>query len=154
MRTPAPAVRPDARKATKPGPPATPAAHATPAAPGPCGEAIVAGGLVFCSGLVGTDPVTGRPGDGIEAQTRLALRNLGELLAAAGTSLAAVASVSVRYADAADLPAVYAVYARVLTSLPPARSGPARGMLPPGLLLSVGAVAVLPADPATGSQNR
>jgi 2-iminobutanoate/2-iminopropanoate deaminase len=151
MRTPAPTVRLDARKVTKRGTTATPAA---PAAPGPCGEAIVAGGLVFCSGLVGTDPVTGLPGDGVEAQTRLALRNLGGILAAAGTSLAAVASISVRYADAADLPAIYAVYARVLTGLPPARSGPARGTLPPGLLLLVGAVAVVPADPAARSQNR
>jgi 2-iminobutanoate/2-iminopropanoate deaminase len=111
---------------------------------GPCGEAVVAGGFVFCSGAVGVDPATGRPGDGIEAQAELALRNLEAILAAAGAPPSAVTGTTILYADAGDLPAFYAVYARVLTGLPPARSAPGRGALPSGLLVSVGAVAVLP----------
>ena len=55
-----------------------------PAALGPYSQAIVAGGFVFCSGTVGIDPATGVPGNGIEAQTELALRNLGAILAEAG----------------------------------------------------------------------
>jgi hypothetical protein len=47
---------------------------AAPAALGPYSQAIVAGGLVFCSGTAGIDPATGVPGDGVEAQTELALR--------------------------------------------------------------------------------
>ena len=58
-----------------------------PAALGPYSQAIVAGGFVFCSGTAGIDPATGVPGDGIEAQTELALRNPGGILTAAGTSL-------------------------------------------------------------------
>ena len=58
-----------------------------PAARGPYSQAIVAGGLVFCSGTAGIDPATGVPGDGIEAQTELALRNLDAILTAAGASL-------------------------------------------------------------------
>jgi len=42
---------------------------AAPTALGPYSQAIVAGGFVFCSGTAGIDPATGRPGDGIEAQT-------------------------------------------------------------------------------------
>ena len=59
---------------------------AAPAALGPYSQAIVAGGFVFCSGTAGIDPATGVPGDGIEAQTELALRNLDAILTA-GTSL-------------------------------------------------------------------
>lgn len=40
-----------------------------PDALGPYSQAIVAGGLVFCSGMAGIDPATGVIADGIEAQT-------------------------------------------------------------------------------------
>ena len=43
-----------------------------PAALGPYSQAIVAGGLVFCSGTAGIDPATGAAPDGIEAQTEQA----------------------------------------------------------------------------------
>ena len=39
-------------------------------------QAIVAGGLIFCSGMAGIDPSTGAIPDGIEAQTEQALANL------------------------------------------------------------------------------
>ena len=40
-----------------------------PEALGPYSQAIVAGGMVFCSGMTGIDPATGEIPDGIEAQT-------------------------------------------------------------------------------------
>ena len=43
-----------------------------PAALGPYSQAIVAGGLIFCSGMAGIDPSTGTIPDGIEAQTEQA----------------------------------------------------------------------------------
>jgi 2-iminobutanoate/2-iminopropanoate deaminase len=49
--------------------------------------AIVAGGMVFCSGMTGIDPATGAVADGIEAQTDQALRNLAAVLSAAGASM-------------------------------------------------------------------
>jgi 2-iminobutanoate/2-iminopropanoate deaminase len=61
--------------------------HAPPAI-GPYSQPIVAGGFVFCSGAAGIDPATGEIPDGIEAQTRLALRNLSAILTAAGVSMA------------------------------------------------------------------
>src|SRR3954467_8567851 len=65
-----------------------------PAALGPYSQAIVAGGLVFCSGTVGIDPGTGSPADGIEAQTAQALQNLAAVLEAAGTSMADLVKVT------------------------------------------------------------
>lgn len=52
-----------------------------PAAIGPYSQAIIAGGLVFCSGMAGIDPATGKVPEGIEAQTEQALVNLAAVLA-------------------------------------------------------------------------
>jgi len=117
---------------------------AAPAALGPYSQAIVAGGLVFCSGTAGIDPATGVPGDGIEAQTELALRNLDAILTAAGTSLQALVKTTIFYANVEDFATINAVYARFMPDPPPARSAPANVQLPRGLLISIDAVAVLP----------
>ena len=114
-----------------------------PAALGPYSQAIVAGNLVFCSGTAGIDPATGVPGDGIEAQTELALRNLDAILAAAGASLSTLVKTTIFYANVEDFAAMNAVYARFMPDPPPARSAPANVALPRGLLISIDAVALL-----------
>ena len=116
-----------------------------PTALGPYSQAIVAGGFVFCSGTVGIDPANGVPGDGVEAQTELALRNLDAILTAAGTSLSALVKTTIFYSNVEDFAAINAVYARFMPDPPPARSAPANVVLPRGLLISIDAVAVLPA---------
>jgi 2-iminobutanoate/2-iminopropanoate deaminase len=115
-----------------------------PTALGPYSQAIVAGSFVFCSGTVGIDPATGVPGDGVEAQTELALRNLDAILTAAGTSLSALVKTTIFYSNVEEFAAINAVYARFMPDPPPARSAPANVVLPRGLLISIDAVAVLP----------
>ncbi len=115
-----------------------------PAALGPYSQAIVAGGLVFCSGTAGIDPATGVPGDGIEAQTELALRNLEAILTTAGASLSALVKTTIFYANVEDFATINAIYARFMPDPPPARSAPANVALPRGLLISIDAIAVLP----------
>jgi 2-iminobutanoate/2-iminopropanoate deaminase len=115
-----------------------------PAALGPYSQAIVAGSLVFCSGTVGIDPATGVPGDGVEAQTKLALRNLDAILTAAGTSMSALVKTTIFYTNVEDFATINAVYARFMPDPPPARSAPANVVLPRSLLISIDAVAVLP----------
>ena len=117
---------------------------AAPAALGPYSQAIVAGGFVFCSGTAGIDPGTGQPGDGIEAQTELALRNLEAILTAAGSSLSALVKMTIFYANVEDFAKLNDVYARHMPDPPPARSAPANVRLPRGLLVSIEAIAVLP----------
>jgi 2-iminobutanoate/2-iminopropanoate deaminase len=117
---------------------------AAPAALGPYSQAIVAGGFVFCSGAAGIDPANGLPGEGIEAQTELALRNLEAILTAAGASLSALVKTTIFYANVADFATINEVYARFMPDPPPARSAPANVALPRGLLISIEAVAVLP----------
>jgi 2-iminobutanoate/2-iminopropanoate deaminase len=116
-----------------------------PAALGPYSQAIIANGLVFCSGTAGIDPATGAVAEGIEAQAEQALRNLDAILAAAGASLATLVKTTIFYQNVDDFAAINAVYARYMPEPPPARSAPANVNLPRGLLISIDAIAVLAA---------
>ena len=116
-----------------------------PAALGPYSQAIVAGGFVFCSGTAGIDPATGVAADGIEAQTEQALRNLAAVLEAAGASMADLVKTTIFYADVDDFGRLNEVYARHMPDPPPARSAPANVRLPHGLLVSIEAIAAVPA---------
>ena len=116
-----------------------------PAALGPYSQAIVAGGLIFCSGMAGIDPATGAIPDGIEAQTEQALANLGAVLADAGASMDDVVKTTIFYANVEDFARLNEVYARHMPDPPPARSAPANVRLPRDLLVSIEAIAVMTA---------
>jgi 2-iminobutanoate/2-iminopropanoate deaminase len=116
-----------------------------PAALGPYSQAIIANGFIFCSGTAGIDPATGAVAEGIEAQAEQALRNLDAILAAAGASLATLVKTTIFYQNVDDFATINAVYARYMPEPPPARSAPANVNLPRGLLISIDAIAVLPA---------
>ena len=113
-----------------------------PAALGPYSQAIVAGGLIFCSGMAGIDPATGTIPDGIEAQTEQALVNLAAVLAEAGASMDDIVKTTIFYDDVEDFGRLNEVYARHMPDPPPARSAPAHIRLPRGLLVSIEAIAV------------
>ena len=55
-----------------------------PKAVGPYSQAVEAGGALYVSGQLPIDGATGRMAEGIEAQTRQSLTNLGHILAEAG----------------------------------------------------------------------
>ena len=113
-----------------------------PAALGPYSQAIVAGGLIFCSGMAGIDPATGTIPEGIEAQTEQALVNLAAVLAEAGASMDDIVKTTIFYDDVEDFGRLNEVYARHMPDPPPARSAPAHIRLPRGLLVSIEAIAV------------
>jgi 2-iminobutanoate/2-iminopropanoate deaminase len=117
---------------------------AAPAALGPYSQAIAANGFVFCSGTAGIDPANGLPGEGIEAQTELALRNLAAILEGAGASMSSIVKTTIFYANVDDFATINEIYARHMPDPPPARSAPANVRLPRGLLISIEAIAVIP----------
>ena len=119
--------------------------NSAPAALGPYSQAIIANGFVLCSVTAGIDPATGAVAEGVEAQAEQALRNLDAILAAAGASLATLVKTTIFYQNVDDFGAINAVYARYMPEPPPARSAPANVNLPRGLLISIDAIAVLPA---------
>ena len=121
------------------------ATDAAPPAIGPYSQAIVANGFVFCAGTPGIDPATGTAPEGAAAQTEQALRNLDAILRAAGSSLANLVKTTIFYRDVDDFAKINEVYARHMPDPPPARSAPANAVLPRGLLVSIEAIAVVPA---------
>jgi len=109
---------------------------------GPYSQAIVAGELVFCSGQIGLDPLTGKlTGSTAGGQARQCLANLEAVLAAAGSSLSEVVKTTVFLVDMADFGEVNEVYAASFPSLPPARSAVAVAALPLGARVEIEAVA-------------
>ena len=116
-----------------------------PSAIGPYSQAVGAAELVFCSGQIGLDPVTGDLVEGgVEAQAERALRNLSAVLDAAGCSLSDVVKTTLFLGDIGDFAAVNAVYGRFMPDPPPARSTFAVAALPKGALVEIEAIAVLP----------
>lgn len=111
---------------------------------GPYQQAVRAGHLVFTSGQIPIDPVTGEVvADGIEAQTRCAVENLKAILEAAGSSLDRVVKTTVFLRDMDDFPAmnkVYATYFRTETA--PARSTVQVARLPRNVAVEIEAVAL------------
>jgi 2-iminobutanoate/2-iminopropanoate deaminase len=112
-----------------------------PAAIGPYSQAIALDRLVFCSGQIGLDPVTGELVDGVEAQTERALRNLAAVLDAAGCTFGDVVKTTIFLADIGDFAAVNGVYGRFVPDPPPARSTFAVAALPRGALVEIEAIA-------------
>ena len=112
-----------------------------PAAIGPYSQAIRAGGLLFASGQIPVDPATGElvRGD-VAAQAEQVCRNIGELLAAAGTGFERVIKTTCFLADIADFAAFNAVYARYFVSKP-ARSCVAVKDIPKGCLCEIEVIA-------------
>ncbi len=117
-----------------------------PAAIGPYSQAVVANGFVFCSGVPGIDPATGKLADGIERQTEQALRNLEAILTAAGASLATLVKTTIFYTNVEDFPVINEIYARHMPDPAPARSAPAGCVLPRGILISIEAIALVEAS--------
>ena len=123
---------------------ATPPERPAPAAIGPYSQAIVAGGLVHCSGQIALDPATGElvAGD-VSAQSERVLKNLAAVLAAAGSDLARVVKCTVYLRTMGDFAAMNAVYARHFPGdAPPARATVAVADLPRGALVEIDCTAL------------
>ncbi|HIR85243.1 MAG TPA: RidA family protein [Candidatus Galloscillospira excrementavium] len=117
-------------------------APTAPAAVGPYCHAKLAGNTLYTSGQLGLDPATGALAQGVEAQARQALENLGAVLRAVGMDYADVTKTTVFLADMGDFAAINAIYAEFFTGEAPARSCVAVKELPKGGLFEIEAVAV------------
>lgn len=115
-----------------------------PRAIGPYSQAIVAGGLVFCSGQVPLHPETGEMvGTDITEQTEQSLKNLFAVLEAAGVGPDRVVKTTVLLSDMADFADMNVVYERMFGNHKPARAAFAVKTLPKNALVEIEAVAAL-----------
>ncbi len=116
-----------------------------PAAIGPYSQAIVANGLIFCSGQVAIDPATNELVEGdIRVQTHRVLQNLSAVLMAAGSEIHHTVETTVFLAHFNDFPAMNEVYAEYFGNARPARSTVQAGSLPKGMLVQIGCIAIIP----------
>jgi 2-iminobutanoate/2-iminopropanoate deaminase len=119
------------------------ATERAPQAIGPYSQAVVAGGFVFASGQIPIDPATGQFVEGgIAEQTEQVLRNVSNLLEAAGTGLARVVKTTVFLADMNDFAAMNETYARFFGGEPPARSTVQAARLPRDARVEIEVVAL------------
>ena len=114
-----------------------------PQAIGPYSQAIKANGFVFTSGQIAIDPATQQvvAGD-VAAQTERVLRNLSEILEAAGSGLGKVVRCTVFLKSMDDFAAMNAVYAKYFSSAPPSRSTVEVARLPRDVLVEIDVIAL------------
>ena len=113
-----------------------------PAAIGPYSQAIEANGFVFASGQIPVDPETGVIPEGIEAQAEQVMKNMKNLLEAAGTSIDQVVKTSVFIKNMDDFATINVIYAKYFEKDCPARSCVEIARLPKDVLLEMEAIAV------------
>jgi 2-iminobutanoate/2-iminopropanoate deaminase len=113
-----------------------------PKALGPYSQALKAGGFIYCSGQIPINPATNAvEATTIEDQTRQAITNLGNVLKAAGSSLAKVVKTTVFISDMNDFAALNGVYAELFGDTKPARSCVQVARLPKDVKLEIEAIA-------------
>ncbi len=113
-----------------------------PKAIGPYSQAVAYDGLVYCSGQIGLDPATMEfVGPTVEEQAEQVMKNLGNVLSAAGSGFDKVIKCTIFLEDMADFAAVNAIYGRFFPMNPPARETVAVRTLPKSGKVEIGCIA-------------
>ncbi|KAJ5354355.1 uncharacterized protein N7496_012788 [Penicillium cataractarum] len=117
---------------------------APPPLPGIYSQAIVANGFVYCSGCVPMDAQTGKIVDGdITVHTHQCIKNIKNILEAAGSDIEKVVKVNVFLSNMDDFAAMNSVYTLYWGDIKPARTCVAVKTLPLNTDVEIECVAVL-----------
>ena len=112
-----------------------------PAAIGPYSQEVISGSLVFTSGQIAINPQNGEvEATDIVGQTEQVMKNLGEVLKAAGSDYTKAVKTTCFLKDMGDFAAFNEIYGRYFTGKP-ARSCVAAAALPKGVLVEVEVIA-------------
>lgn len=104
---------------------------AAPKAVGAYSQAMRSGNMLYTSGQIGLNPVTGEMvGDDVATQAQQVVENLSAVIAAAGGSLHQIVKVTIFLEDMSDFAEVNQIYAAWLDEHKPARSTVAVAALP------------------------
>ncbi len=111
---------------------------------GPYSPALKAGNMLFLSGSIPLDPVSGQvvAGD-ITAQTRRVMDNIKALLEAAGADFSHVVRTTVFMVDLGEFAAMNEIYAGYFSAPYPARSTVQVVKLPKDVRVEIDVIAVL-----------
>ncbi|MBU3189743.1 RidA family protein [Clostridium bowmanii] len=114
-----------------------------PAALGPYSQAVKVGNLLFTSGSLAINSVTGEfINDDIKKATAQSLENLKAILEEAGTTLDKVVKTVVFLKDMDDFAEMNEVYSKYFTINPPARSCVQVAKLPKDALVEIEVIAI------------
>jgi 2-iminobutanoate/2-iminopropanoate deaminase len=109
-----------------------------PAPIGPYSQAVEVNGLMFCSGQIPLDPVSGAMvGNTVGEQAEQVMANSKAVLASADLTLASVVKTTIFLTDMADFQAVNEVYGKHMGATKPARSTIAVLALPKGAKVEI-----------------
>ncbi|MEQ1603641.1 MAG: RidA family protein [Pyrinomonadaceae bacterium] len=115
-----------------------------PGAIGPYSQAVKAGGMVYCSGQIPIDPATGEfVSDDVSEQTDQVLKNLGEVLAAAGVGFGNVVKTTIFLASMDDFALVNQVYGKYFSDNKPARATVQAARLPRDAKVEIDCIAIV-----------
>jgi 2-iminobutanoate/2-iminopropanoate deaminase len=112
-----------------------------PKAIGPYSQAVKANGLLFISGQLPVNPVSGDMPEGIEAQSRQSLENLKAILMAEGLAFSDVVKTTVFLKDMNDFAAMNTVYSTYFTANAPARACVQVAKLPKDAMVEIELIA-------------
>uniref|UniRef100_A0A1I7X783 2-iminobutanoate/2-iminopropanoate deaminase n=1 Tax=Heterorhabditis bacteriophora TaxID=37862 RepID=A0A1I7X783_HETBA len=107
------------------------------------GQAVRVENTIYLSGSLGMDPLTGQLSDGIKGQTHQSLKNIGEVLKAAGVGYGNVVKTTVLLADINDFATVNDIYKEYFIKNFPARAAYQVAVLPKNALVEIEAIAVV-----------
>lgn len=114
-----------------------------PSAIGPYSQGIKVGDMIFTSGQIPVNPVTGEIVTEIKAATKQSLENVKAILEEAGSSLDKVVKVVVFIKDMNDFAVVNEVYGEYFSDNKPARSCVEVARLPKDCLIEIEAIATV-----------
>jgi len=116
-----------------------------PKAIGPYSQAIGANGMLFCSGQIGMDPLTGNlVGDDVSSQCHQVMKNIKAILNEAGCGFDYVVKTTIFLADMNDFGVVNEIYGSYFQEPYPARETVAVKTLPKNALVEITVTALLP----------
>ena len=114
-----------------------------PKAIGPYSQAVEVNGILYISGQLALDPITGKLVEGgITEQTTQVLKNIGEILYAAGYEFSDVVKSTVLLEDMESFKAMNEVYGGIYKIDPPARAAYAVKKLPMGAMVEIETIAI------------
>ncbi|MEL6824275.1 MAG: RidA family protein [Calditrichota bacterium] len=111
---------------------------------GPYNQAVIANGMVYTAGQIAIDPSTNQLMAGtVEEQAHQVLKNLGAVLAEAGSSFGKIVKTTIYLKSMDDFSAVNAIYGTFFSEDAPARSTVEVSRLPKDVLVEIDCIAIV-----------
>ncbi|KAM8810514.1 2-iminobutanoate/2-iminopropanoate deaminase [Eudromia elegans] len=114
-----------------------------PAPLGPYSQAVLVDRTMYIAGQIGLEPSSGQlVSGGVKEEAKQALKNIGEILKAAGCDYRNVVKTTILMADMKDFNDINDVYRQFFTTNFPARAAYQVAALPKGAQVEIEAVAI------------